>query len=349
MITLNLSHAAAPDRTLETRNFADGEIIIGRDPGADWRLDDPECELSRRHCLVRFDKGVLYLKDLSANGVFLGAKRRRLVRDQDVEIAPGEPIFFGKFMVTATAALPAPANDHDGACLDAPFHSPMLQEPVVSEAAYRIQSAWQGGSREEGARQRLPDAALLEAFCEGAGLDPSMFAAEDPAEVLRRAGAIYQQAVLGLSDLMGERTSLKSAYRMARTTVSSADNNPFKWADAHRVAVDLLKSKTGPFLGGASAVTNSFQDLKKHVLCLMAGSRAAVAAALDELEPIRIEQEAPASLLDGKAQACWREYRKRHEEISSDAHKRTESAINLAFKSGYEREVRKLDELGTRS
>ena len=50
---------------------------------------------------------------------------------------------------------------------------------------------------------------------------------------------------------MGERTSVKSAYRMDRTTVGAAGNNPFKWADAHRVGVDMLRAGNDGFLAGA--------------------------------------------------------------------------------------------------
>jgi predicted component of type VI protein secretion system len=349
MVTLRLFHAANPFRPIETRTFGDGEISIGRDPAADWPIDDAACELSRRHCAIRFTDGQLRVKDTSSNGVFIGQRRRRIGRDQEVELKLGEPVYLGPFMISAEAEL-ARANDHgQDESLDAPFHSPMLQEPELSAAVFQVRSAWGAvpHANEQGPRARLPDAALLEAFCEGAGLDPSMFMAEDPADVMRRAGAVYQQAVLGLSDLMGERTSLKSTYRMDRTTVAAADNNPFKWADAHRVAVDLLRSNSGPFLGGASAINNSFQDLKKHLLCLMAGSRAAVGAALEELAPARIAQEAPSALFQRKAEACWRDYQKRHEQITAEARESAQSPISLAFKAGYERQVRKLDGLGT--
>jgi type VI secretion system FHA domain protein len=289
------------------------------------------------------------VKDTSANGVFVGDKRKRIGRDNDVDLSAGEPIYLGQFMITADIA-PVAANDHTPAMsLDAPFHSPILREPELSAAAFEVQSAWPETQTDPASRPRLPDAVLLEAFCEGAGLDPSMFLSEDPAQVMRRAGAVYQQAVLGLSDLMSERTSLKSAFRMDRTTVGAADNNPFKWADAHRVAIDLLRSNSGPFLSGGTAVNNSFQDLKKHLLCLIAGSRSAVEAALQELRPDAIGKDAASTLFQGKAEMCWREYQKRHERVATEARQNADSVINQAFKAGYERQVRKLDGLATLS
>jgi type VI secretion system FHA domain protein len=198
---------------------------------------------------------------------------------------------------------------------------------------------------------RLPDAALLEAFCEGAQIDASLFAGELPADVLRRAGEAYRQSVIGLCDLMSERTSVKSAYRMERTTVDASDNNPFKWADAHRVGIDLLRSGNGSFLAGAAAIKESFEDLKKHLLCLMAGSRAAVAATLEEVGPALVEESVKGQslLFQTKVEALWRAFLKRHAQVLADARENADSTINRAFKAGYERHVRKLDGLGTLS
>jgi predicted component of type VI protein secretion system len=349
MVTLRLFHTANPFRPIETRVVDQTAVSIGRDPGADWCIEDAACELSRRHCEVSVASGRLRVKDTSANGVFVGDKRRRIGRDNEVDLSAGEPIYLGQFMITADVAS-APANDHSPAMsLDAPFHSPILHEPELSPAAFEVLSVWPVAQAEPAPRARLPDAVLLEAFCEGAGLDPSMFLSEDPAQVMRRAGAVYQQAVLGLSDLMSERTSLKSALRMDRTTVSAADNNPFKWADAHRVAVDLLRSNSGPFLSGGVAVNNSFQDLKKHLLCLIAGSRAAVDATIQELRPDAIGKDTTSKLFERKAEMSWREYQKRHERIATEARENADSVINQAFRSGYERQVRKLDGLATLS
>lgn len=357
MVTLRLFHTADPFRPIETRTLSEGEIVLGRDPAADWPIADAACELSRRHCAIGVGAGGMgvFVRDMSANGVFHGPGRRRIAKDEVTPLKPGEQIHLGQFMIVMDAPL-HPANDAASAgetsALHGPFHAPMLQEPVVSAAAFLVRSAWPepSGTADAAPPRRLPDAALLEAFCEGAGLDPSLFMGEDPAEVMRRAGAVYRQAVLGVCDLMSERTTLKTAYQMDRTTVSASDNNPFKWGDAHRVAVDLLRSKTGPFLGGAAAVNESFQDLKKHLFCLVAGSRAAVAAAFDELKPSKVEELiGRPSLFRPRAHACWREFKKRHAGLVSDAQENVESAVNRAFKIGYEKQVRKLDGLGTAS
>jgi predicted component of type VI protein secretion system len=349
MVTLRLFHVGDPFRPIDTRTLEEGELEVGRDPAADWPVDDTACELSRRHCAIGVDVNGVYVRDLSANGVFIGAERRRVTRDAKCEVAYGAVIHLGQFLIVAEPQV-APANDRIGASIDAPFHSPMLEEPALSPADFGVRSDWPDRpAPDKGAR--TPDAPLLEAFCEGAGLDPSMFAGEEPAEVLRRAGAIYQQTVLGLSDLMNDRTSLKSALHMNRTVVGAANNNPFKWAEAHRVAVDLLRSGNAPFLAGACAVNESFQDLKKHLLCLMAGSRAAVSAAFEIVSPLRVEETARTQslLFKTKTEACWREFEKVHGQAVADARENPASAVNGAFRAGYEQHVRRLEGLGTQS
>jgi predicted component of type VI protein secretion system len=355
MVTLRLFHSANPFQAIESRVVADGEIAVGRDPGADWHIDDAACELSRRHCAIHVSEDGVRVRDMSANGVFVGAARRRIAKDSYMQVALDEPIHLGQYMIVAGEAARAPANENEhDASIDAPFHSPILHEPEVSASAFSVRSAWSDtppAPEPAGDRPRLPDAALLEAFCEGAGIDASAFAAEVPADVMRRAGEVYRQTVIGLCDLMGERTSVKSAYRLDRTTVSATDNNPFKWADAHRVGIDILRAGNGSFLAGSAAIKDSFEDLKKHLLCLVAGSRAAVAATLEEVGPARIEEglKGQSTLFQTKVDACWREFVKRHAQISADARESADSAINRAFKAGYERQVRKLDELGSQA
>lgn len=351
MVTLRLFHSANPFQLLDSRVITAGEIMVGRDPSADWQVADAACELSRRHCLIAVGGDGLRVRDMSSNGVFIGAGRRPVPKDSEAWVSFDEPIHIGQFMIVAETAIVA-ANENENGSIDAPFHSPILLEPDISASAFTVRSAWNDAAdrpTSEGARQ--PDAPLLEAFCEGAGIDPSMFAGDLPADVMRRAGEAYRQAVLGLCDLMGERTSVKSAYRMDRTAVSAAGNNPFKWADAHRVGVDILRAGSGSFLMGAAAMRESFEDLKKHLLCLMAGSRAAVAATLDEVSPARVEEgvKGQSMLFQTKVDACWREFLRRHAEVSAQARENPDSAINRAFRAGYERHVRKLDEIGTQA
>jgi type VI secretion system FHA domain protein len=191
---------------------------------------------------------------------------------------------------------------------------------------------------------------MLEAFCAGARLDASSFSGEDPAEVMRRLGAVYQQMVLGLADLMNERTSVKTEYRLERTTVRAEGNNPFRWAPAQRVAVDLLRPRDDGFLSGPAAVKVSFEDLKKHLLCMLAGLRAALASTLDSLSPEAVEgQMGGRSFLTNRGGAAWHEYGRLYAEFRRRAGDDPDSPINREFRAGYGRRLQELDAMSTRS
>lgn len=95
------------------------ETIVGRQSGCDIRI--PSAEVSRRHCRLLFDDGVLTVEDLdSANGTFVNGKEVKgsaLVRPGDrLEIGP--VIFVAKYEM-ATEVLPedvelesVPDDDH---------------------------------------------------------------------------------------------------------------------------------------------------------------------------------------------------------------------------------------------
>lgn len=350
MITLRLFHSNNPFRQIEERTLQDGELVVGRDHAAQWPIADPDCEVSRQHCVIKLKDGRIIVRDTSSNGVYLGPDRRRTPREQPVEVAANETIHIGQFMIVME---PAAANDAGpGEALDAPFHKPILQDVAVSANSFAVPSQWKNETSAPeamSAARPLSDAALLDAFCAGAKLDASSFAGEDPAEVLRRAGAVYQQVIVGLGDLMSERTSLKSAFAMDRTTVAAADNNPFKWAPAERLAIDMLRTRHDGFLTGPAALKASFEDLKKHVICLMAGSRAAVSATLDALNPDAVSEQAGSSLFMTKSEACWRQVQTLHASLASEARENADSAINRAFRQGYEQQLRQIEEMDTRS
>ncbi|HEY9217386.1 MAG TPA: type VI secretion system-associated FHA domain protein TagH, partial [Phenylobacterium sp.] len=184
-----------------------------------------------------------------------------------------------------------------------------------------------------------------DAFCAGARLDASAFAGEDPHEVMRRLGELYQQMVLGLTDLMDERTSIKAEYRMDRTTVSAQGNNPFKWARPQRLAVELLKARQDGFLTGTAAVKASFEDLKKHLLCLLAGMRGALTTTVEGLSPAQVEDslKGESFILKNKGAAAWSEYGRLHAQFLEAAHGDPDSPMNREFRAAYERQLKALD------
>src|SRR3954454_21538978 len=88
---LTMTVLRCPDAVVpETRSVAGGESSVGRAPGVDWVLPDPERLLSKRHFAVAYRGGAWQLADTSTNGTFvnrdvtpIGQGDLRSLRDGD--------------------------------------------------------------------------------------------------------------------------------------------------------------------------------------------------------------------------------------------------------------------------
>ena len=328
MLTLRLFHQSDPFREIDARLVPEGDLSIGRDPGAAWTIDDRECELSRLHCALRLEQGRLTLRDTSTNGVFLGEENERIAPGTKVTLRDGESFRIGRYLVFVDDAAP---DDRPALAESTPFEMP---ETTAAAAA---------GPR----RHRTPGSvgALLDAFCAGARIDPSTLTGEDPLALARRVGAVYHQTVVGLSALMRERASARSEHEMERTTVGAADNNPFKWAPSQRLAVDLLRPRDEVFLSGPEALAASFADLHSHLQCVEAAASAAFEATLAALAPERIDAalDGQSFVLRNRAGEAWRHYQAVHADFAARSRAAEGGVAGEAFRTAYAQRLRELD------
>ncbi len=327
MLTLRLFHQSDPFREIDARLVPEGDLSIGRDPGAAWTIDDPDCELSRLHCALRLEDGRLTLRDTSTNGVFLGEENERIAPGRKITLRHGESFRIGRHLVFVDDAAP---DDRPALIESTPFEMP----DAVSAAAPRP------------ARPKHPGSvgALLDAFCNGAGIDPSTLTGEDPLALARRVGAVYRETVMGLSALMRERASARAGREMERTTVGAADNNPFKWAPSQRLAVDLLRPRDDVFLSGPAALEASFADLHNHLQCVEAAANAAFEATLAALSPERIDSalDGQRFVLRNRAGEAWRHYQTLHADFTARSQEAEGGVAGAAFRAAYARRLREL-------
>jgi predicted component of type VI protein secretion system len=340
MYTLRLFHRDDPFCALDARQIALGEISIGRDFESDWVVADPERTVSRRHAVFKLDRDGLTVRDVSANGVFRDPGHERLPLNQDVASRPGDVFRFGHFIVSiakdeiGASELAPPFVDTPAAANDMTMGFSQSLRPRTAQRV-SVPSEWSAVEPASEPAAKSGEYGLLEAFCAGARLDPSVFAHEDAHDVLRRAGAFYRQGVLGLSDLIEARGTMKSDFALERTTIGSVGNNPIKWAAPQRLAVDLLCGGDGPFLKDAAAANEAFADIKKHVVSLTASLRVALDSLLAEIAPAKIKSEAPAKGLafTGDADRWWKAYERRFDEITDPAKGRVEQHIRTAYQA----------------
>jgi predicted component of type VI protein secretion system len=310
-----------PFEPIDSRMFASGQMTIGRDPAADWVIPDDEGVLSRTHCVLAVEDGRVMLSDQSTNGTFLETGERA-PRGIALELMPRDCIHLGPFSILIDHAEPAPGAD---------VGLTQLHGSAPPPRGELLPKDWSDSSPVVAHR----DASLLEAFCEGARLDASALSSEDPVDLMRKIGAIYQQTILGLSTLMAERAKMKSDHQLDRTTIGAADNNPFKWAPTKKLAHDLLLSGNQGFLPDAQAVRSSFEDLSQHLHAMTQGAKGSIDLTMQALSPIDIDAEARSqgALLRSRAALCWEIFAKRYAELERAGR---DTPMNRAFAQGYD-------------
>jgi predicted component of type VI protein secretion system len=312
---------------LDARLLRDGVLRIGRDPSADWSIPDPDCEISRAHCELDVQPSGLVLRVLGANGAYDDASGARLPDGVDVPLDLPRTLRLGRFRLVA-------ANAPHHAMLAGAEGRTMVLTPPLGDST-NVPSDW---SDAKAPVRVFEEGSLLEAFCQGAGLDASLLSAEDPAEIMRRAGAVYRQMVLGIGDLMTERDRARAQYHLTRTTIGGASNNPFKWAPTQRLAIDLLLQGASGFLSGPAALKASFQDIKRHLVATFAGLQASLRVAVDSFEPATIDAAIAgrSSLLRGRASLQWQEACDRQADLLRQLEKAEDGSLNHAFVAAYD-------------
>jgi type VI secretion system FHA domain protein len=184
--------------------------------------------------------------------------------------------------------------------------------------------------------------AALAAFCRGAGIDPDELGAEAPEAALERAGAVVRALGHGTADLLQARGAFKQEFRVQRTMLGAADNNPLKFApDRDTALVHLLRPSARGYMTGPRAVDQAFDDMKQHEMALVAAMHRALAHVLEEFEPSNLEGRLQGmSLRDvlpgGRRARYWDLYCEHYGRIAKSAEDIFEGALGREFVKAYE-------------
>ncbi len=85
-------------------------LTIGRGPGNDLMLDDPNRYLSKNHCVIDANAGGYTVTDTSGNGVFLNDNPERLPRNAPVPLVEGNVLRLGPYEITVATIAPSPSG-----------------------------------------------------------------------------------------------------------------------------------------------------------------------------------------------------------------------------------------------
>lgn len=162
---------------------------------------------------------------------------------------------------------------------------------------------------------RAPSGDFRAAFARGAGIDPSLIAAEDEQALAELLGVFVRMTADNLRQLHMARAQSKGAMRSSNMTmIQAVDNNPLRFspttADALRI---LFGPPTQSYLPPHKALESSFHDLKKHQLGVFTAMQAALAKLLDELDPAKIDaalepDKGVASVMRSRKTRLWEHY-----------------------------------------
>lgn len=140
----------------------------------------------------------------------------------------------------------------------------------------------------------------LEAFCRGAGIDPSSLPADQQNALLTLAGQMMREAVLGLMESLKSRADLKNRMRLSQTTIQPGENNPLKFsASVDEAVLKLLDPHSTRYLGPIEAIRESFSDIRTHQTALVGSIQAAVDELLNRIEPGELQERFDRGLKRG--------------------------------------------------
>jgi type VI secretion system protein len=253
------------------------------------------------------------------------AAKEAIPEDWDIELPPAEP-------------EPAP--------------TPMPAKPARATRAAPVTPTANAAPR--AAVRATPTAAtappLLEAFLEGAGLDAGALSDAEAENVMHAVGQMFREMVAGLHETLRSRTAFKSEFRIERTMIRQAENNPLKFSISAEEALLALLRRPGPgYLPPVDAVRQAVDDVKAHQLAVVAGLQVALMALLREFDPEKLKQRLEqqrsviSSLLPGAKNAkAWEIYEAFYKEVAAEAEQGFDGLFGRAFRRAYEEQLKKL-------
>jgi type VI secretion system protein len=128
----------------------------------------------------------------------------------------------------------------------------------------------------------------VQAFCRGAGIDPSALSAEARSMLPLVAGQLLREAVVGLNDLVQSRSKATPA----ATAVQPAGSNPLRTSSSVEQALVRLFESHGRLYGGpVDALRDVLQEAKDHEAAVQAGMQAGLDAVLGQLSPSNVADQ----------------------------------------------------------
>lgn len=194
---------------------------------------------------------------------------------------------------------------------------------------------------------------VLAVLAQALELDPGDLDNAHPMETIRIVGELLNLTVNGLYQMLEMRAQLKNELRIEdRTMIASRENNPLKHSDSARDAlrylVDVRQHGNKLFLQPNKAIGDAVNDVCAHEMAVMAGTRAALLAALKMFAPDTVEKRIKKSgALDSVMPALhkaklWESFLAMYGELEKEAEDHFDRLLNQEFARAYAEQGKKL-------
>lgn len=330
--------------------LAQGRLSIGRAPGNDWVLSDPDRYISGRHCFIEEEAGQYYITDTSTNGTSLNRVDNLLGKGQRIPLSPGDRLFIGDYEIQVSIDF----VEDSGKPTDVPSltetYSGRVSLPQVPMPSGAVRSLNQDSMAETKpqAVDREGYTAALGAFLAGAGIPELKVPPEQVEWLLHQAGCLLRVFTSGTLDVLRARSQFKGELRIAQARYQPLEHNPLKFSvDLEDTLGILLTGKKG-YQPSLEAVHEGFEEIKAHQTAMVAGMQGMLATILRHIDPGLIEAEnGHSGLLGGmlpaqKKALCWDRFKKTFEVMTWQREDILQGFFGAAFARAYEDQIERL-------
>lgn len=131
----------------------------------------------------------------------------------------------------------------------------------------------------------------VQAFCRGAGIDPTSLSAEAQSMLPLVAGQMLREAVVGLSDLTQARAKATGT-PPAAANGQAGGSNPLRTSSSVDQAIQRLFESHGRLFGGpVDALRDVMQEIKEHEIAVNSAIKAGLQAILEQLSPTNVADQ----------------------------------------------------------
>jgi predicted component of type VI protein secretion system len=322
-----------------------GGGTIGRAHDNDWVLPDPNRYLSAHHARVKFSDGAYHLIDTSSNGVFINDRVEALGRRASYVLRDGDLLRLGSYQIavaidsegtqSSEASAVFPVNPAGGAASSAgsrfdigadfsmgdllrPDVSPSGHvRPLVEDAALlacdnseRLRTPARAQAtvvtRAERAERAADNATGVEAFCRGAGIEATAFAADAQARLLHLAGLMLREALVGLKGLALAQRDMRDQQQI-EVGREDPQRIGLTGLPVEDLLLRLLQGHDAHRLDAVQWLRETLASTRRHDQAAARAMRAALVEFLARLDPKTLVPAAAQAATGDAAMAALRE------------------------------------------